>query len=347
LGIGSRACGGNIVRLSHEPRAIRRAPFSGVECADFDGLEAQRVADDFQSRDAIAGEGEAENAEEAAARGDDEADRTVDHGDAGEASALRGLDGLFCPSLGAVNVGGNSGRCGDGVGVGGERWIEHFDELDGIAEAQGGEEAVDEGTLMGEFVIVESGNTANAAASAAGQLTGRFGGTAGDAGDFVEGKVEEIVEDEANAFGGIEAVKNDERGVADRVREKRFSFGVGGVVWLRWRLLVFERVFAAGFARAQHVEADAGGDGGEPAAEVVDVVGFCTAQAQPAFLDRVVGLTERTEHAISHAAQARAVLLEVFGEPVALSHWSLPFAFIHHGVDARQSLVVTEARPDL
>ena len=82
-----------------------------------------------------------------------------------------------------------------------------------------------------------------------------------------------------------------------------------------------EGVFTARPARAQHVEADPGHDGGEPGAQVVDVVRVGSAEAEPRFLDRVVGFGARAEHPVRHRAQAGPVLLE------AISH---SFSFICH-----------------
>ena len=60
-------------------------------------------------------------------------------------------------------------------------------------------------------------------------------------------------------------------------------------------------------ARTQHVQAHPGDDRGQPAAEVIDAAGVRPAQAQPGFLDGVVGLGERAEHPVGHRPQVGPV----------------------------------------
>ena len=57
-----------------------------------------------------------------------------------------------------------------------------------------------------------------------------------------------------------------------------------------------DELLAARLARAQHVEADAADDRGQPGADVVDFRGVGTAQPQPRLLNGVVGLGHRPEH---------------------------------------------------
>nr|BFF26301.1 hypothetical protein GCM10025732_42660 [Glycomyces mayteni] len=100
---------------------------------------------------------------------------------------------------------------------------------------------------------------------------------------------------------------------ADRVGHDRLGLRVGGghVAGEGGRVVVaVELVLAAGATRAQEVEADAGGDGGEPAAEVLDLGGVGAREAHPGLLDGVVGFAGAAEHAEGDRAQVVAVLLE-------------------------------------
>ena len=127
---------------------------------------------------------------------------------------------------------------------------------------------------------------------------------------------------EGEALGGGQGVEHDQQRQPDRIGEEGFLLGVrrfgaagggddgGGV----------ERVLAAGRARAEHVEADAGHDGGQPTAEVVEAIGVGAAKAQPGFLDGVVSFGRGAEHAVGHPTQVAAMLLETFRQQVAFGH---------------------------
>lgn len=48
--------------------------------------------------------------------------------------------------------------------------------------------------------------------------------------------------------------------------------------------------------------------------------GVGATEAQPGFLDGVIGLAERAEHPVGHRLQASPVFLETLGQPCALVH---------------------------
>ena len=77
-----------------------------------------------------------------------------------------------------------------------------------------------------------------------------------------------------------------------------------------------EWLFAPPVARSQDVQADAGDDRRQPAAEVVDLARVGAADPQPGLLDGVVSLRERAEHPVGHRPQVRPVLLEAIRQPV-------------------------------
>jgi hypothetical protein len=66
-------------------------------------------------------------------------------------------------------------------------------------------------------------------------------------------------------------------------------------------------------ARPQHVEAHARNDRCQPSAKVVDARGIGAAQSQPRFLNGVVHLAQRAEHAVRDGAQVSSVLFESLG----------------------------------
>ena len=100
-------------------------------------------------------------------------------------------------------------------------------------------------------------------------------------------------------------------------------------------------VLAPCAARAQHVEAHAGDDGRQPAAEVGDRVRVGAAQAQPRLLHGVVGLAQRAEHPVGDRAQVRAVLLELLGLALRARPRSHPPVAVRHSSDEPTAADVT------
>jgi hypothetical protein len=123
------------------------------------------------------------------------------------------------------------------------------------------------------------------------------------------------MEDEGQSLRWGQRLQHDLQGEADRVGQQRFILrlmaglraddGVGHAD--------LERVLAAAAARAQHVQADAGDDRGEPAAQVVDVGCAGPADPQPGVLDCVVGVSKRAQQPVGDRAQLGAVLFEAIG----------------------------------
>jgi hypothetical protein len=132
------------------------------------------------------------------------------------------------------------------------------------------------------------------------------------------------VQHERQPLGRGERVEHDEQGQTDRVGQQRlllrFEVPLGGDD--RVGQVRCERVLPAHSAGAQQVQALPGDDGGQPAAEVVDLFRLGMAQPQPGVLDGVVGLGQRTQHPVGHRPQPGAVLLEALGQPLGLVHRS-------------------------
>jgi len=66
----------------------------------------------------------------------------------------------------------------------------------------------------------------------------------------------------------------------------------------RVRQVCLERLFASRLARAEHVERHARDNRRQPAAEIVDLAFVRAAQADPRFLEGVVGLAGGAQHPV-------------------------------------------------
>ena len=83
---------------------------------------------------------------------------------------------------------------------------------------------------------------------------------------------------------------------------------------------VHRRLLASRAARAQHVQAHPPDDRRQPGLHVLDAPGILVANPQPGLLKGIVGLAHRPEHPVGDRAEMRSVLLEPFGQPLALVH---------------------------
>lgn len=130
------------------------------------------------------------------------------------------------------------------------------------------------------------------------------------------------MQDEADALGRSERLEDDEQRETDRLGEQRFLLGIEAAAlacracdrlgYVRVKALI-ERVFAARIARAQHVQADACDDRGEPSAEVFDAAGVGATQLEPGFLNGVVCFADGAEHSVGDGAQMASIFLEWHG----------------------------------
>ena len=134
---------------------------------------------------------------------------------------------------------------------------------------------------------------------------------------------------EGDTLGWCEGLQDDQQCQPDRVGKQRFLFGVDraldcdrcdGSLLAALFIGSFQRLFTSRLARPQHVEADARHHGGEPAREVVDIIGTGTAQPKPGFLHCILGLGRRTKHAVSNAVEMLAIGLEAVTENFLLVH---------------------------
>ena len=228
-------------------------------------------------------------------------------------------------------------RSNDDVGVeDGQQAVE-------VALARGGQERVDDGPLAVE-VDVRNGRALDASTGPARELSGRRRRPADDGRDVVERQREHVVEDEGDAFGGRQGVEDDEQGEPDRIAEQRLLLGIEAVLRAhdRIREMRLQRRLAPRPARSQHVEADATDDRRQPGAQVLDLGRVGAAQADPGFLDGVVGLAHGAEHPEGDAAQVGAVGLEALGEPVLVGHRSAFLRGVGHDTDPPAGRDVTD-----
>ena len=96
-----------------------------------------------------------------------------------------------------------------------------------------------------------------------------------DGGDLLEGDGEQVVQHEGQALRRAEGVEHHEERKAHRVREDGLVLGVGNGRRPDARLehAVAQRVLPPGRPGAQHVQADARGDRGQPPREVLHLAG--------------------------------------------------------------------------
>src|SRR5262249_25453904 len=81
-----------------------------------------------------------------------------------------------------------------------------------------------------------------------------------------------------------------------------------------------EWLFTMRLTRPQHVQADAGDDGGQPGAKIVDVIGTRPGDSNPGLLEGVVGICLRAKNAVRYSEQVGPVRLEPLHQPLVVAH---------------------------
>jgi hypothetical protein len=179
-------------------------------------------------------------------------------------------------------------------------------------------------------VGVGHGCLLDAAPGPAGQLTSGGGGARHDRRDLVEGHGEHVVQHEREPFGRGQRVQHHEQGQADRVGEHRLVLGVGPACVRLVDSRQAHRLFPPRHARVQHVEGDPSHDRGQPAAQILHLVGTGTAEPEPGLLHGVVRLARRAEYSVGDGPQVGPVLLEPLGQPVVFVHRSHSSVAVSH-----------------
>jgi len=147
--------------------------------------------------------------------------------------------------------------------------VEQRDQRVEVAAAGRLEERVDDLALPGEVGIGSRDLRAlDPAPGPAGQLASRSRRAVDHRRDLLERQLEHVVEHKRETLGRCQRVEHDEQREADRVRQQRLILRRADL-WVRQ--VGAELLLAPGTAGAQDVEADAGDDGGEPGAEVLNV----------------------------------------------------------------------------
>jgi hypothetical protein len=168
----------------------------------------------------------------------------------------------------------------------------------------------------------------NSPPRAAGQLPRRRRRALHDPPDVLEGHPEQIVQDEREPLRRRQLLQHHEQGDPDRVGQDGFLLGILALLPPRHRRhrRVRQLVLPPRLSGAQHVEAHTSDDGGQPAAQVLDLARVRAAEAQPRLLHRVLRLAQGAQHPIGHAAQVAPLRLEPLAEPrlVACHIPSLP-----------------------
>ena len=215
-----------------------------------------------------------------------------------------------------------AGEARAGVGAQDDVGVQQGDERVEVPLAGGGEEGLDHLALLVGIGVAHGRVALDAAARPAGELPRGLGRAVHDRGDLVKRDREHVVQYEGQALGRGQRLQDDEQRQAHRVGQQGLVLGVdpGDRIDDRLGDVGPERLLAPGLARAQHVQAHARDHGGQPPAQVLDLVGVAAAEPQPGVLHRVVGLAQRAQHPVGHRAQAGAVLLKALGQPVLFVH---------------------------
>jgi hypothetical protein len=104
-----------------------------------------------------------------------------------------------------------------------------------------------------------------------------------------------------------------QHGQAHRFGQQRLLLRIGRCEGgNRARDVIQEFVLASRAAGAQHVQADARHHGGQPGAQILDVVRAAAVEPQPGFLDGIVGFARCAQHAIGNRPQVRPVPFKLF-----------------------------------
>jgi hypothetical protein len=156
-------------------------------------------------------------------------------------------------------------------------------------------------------------------------LARRVGRAVEDGADLVEGNREHVVKDVGEPLCRRQRLEHDEQGEADGVDEQGLVLGVDAVCGVddRVRQVCIEWLLTSRPVCAEHVERHAPDHGDKPGFEILDLVGVRAAEPDPRLLDGVVGLADGAQHPVGDGSQPGPVLLESFGQPVALVHRSV------------------------
>jgi len=200
--------------------------------------------------------------------------------------------------------------------------IQHGDQRLEVASSGCGEERVDHPALAGEVSVRGRSCPLHPAPASTRELPRRRRRAPGDRRDLVERDAEHVVQHERQPLGRRQRFEDNEQRQPDRIGQDGLVLGVDPVRATDDRVghADVERLLAPRSPRAQHVEADPGGDRRQPATEVLNLAGVRSARPEPRLLHGVVRLAQRAEHPERHRPQVGPVLLEPLRQPLVLAH---------------------------
>ncbi len=136
-------------------------------------------------------------------------------------------------------------------------------------------------------------------------------------GDVFERHIEHVVQHECNAFCGRQRIQHDQQSNADGIDENGFFLrSIAGSDCRNVSTRVIGRQFLApAFAPFERIETNACNHRREPGFEICNSCKVGTADAQPTFLQRVVGFGSGSQYSLRDAQQAGASRLETLREP--------------------------------
>ena len=135
-------------------------------------------------------------------------------------------------------------------------------------------------------------------------------GTVNDGADLAERHTEDVVQDEREPLGGSQRVQHHHQRGTDRIGQQRLVLraGLAGRPEARVKLGRLGRqrpsqLLPPGPAGLQHVQADPGHDRSQPPGRILHLTTVGTADPQPRLLQRVLGITARSEHPVGQRHQ--------------------------------------------
>jgi hypothetical protein len=189
---------------------------------------------------------------------------------------------------------------GFGSSVGSEHYFGIKDTDNGVkvAVAKCGEEGLDGLSLLASRHVRITGAGPDPSSRPARKLARCAWRSADDRANLFEGKFEHVVQHESDSFGRLQLLKDDHKRESDGLRQPMFGLGINGSDLLldQRGVLRLQRIFSARLPRSQNIKTDARNERRKPPAEILDVTNVCPAEAKPAFLNGILGVSKRAEH---------------------------------------------------
>ncbi len=131
---------------------------------------------------------------------------------------------------------GRSRRHGTAVGSEHDVRVEHREQLLEVTAARGGEEGIDDRSLLAEIRIGNRGRSLHPATGPARELSGCGRGAPDDGSDLIERHGEHVVKHERDPLGGSQPLEDHEQCQTDRVGQEHLVLGIDPVSAIQDRL---------------------------------------------------------------------------------------------------------------